>query len=443
MKKLLIVDDVATNLRLVTELLKGEYEVIAAKSGEQALHIVTTRKPDIILLDIGMPKMDGYAVMEKLRTDPTTVNIPVIFLTGDTSKEAEARALQCGAMDFIRKPFEPMILKSRIEKALTIASMRNDLEATSKKDALTGLWNRSYLEEVLENLKEDDKGFLFMLDLDNFKGLNDTFGHIAGDDALTKFSTTLLSLTDDDDIVCRLGGDEFIIYRRNTDDREAIRVLARNIIAEVEYNINESLTDEMEKQVSVSVGISQYPEDGHTFLELYNAADKALYYVKQNGKRGYHFYQDDCRTLAEITKESSLIDMQQLRKLISENGSGGGAYQVEYEGFKRIYRFVNRFAERTGQNVQIVLFTLTLKEGESDDTLISKSIDILEHHISGLLRRADVATQYSSNQYVVILMDTTEQNGMIAVRRVMDDFQKSGLGDNINIDYAIQDIVKR
>lgn len=444
MKRLLIADDVATNLRLVSEVLKGQYEVATAKSGEQALHIIDTFEPDIILLDIGMPKMDGYSVMERLKANPATANIPVIFLTGDTSKEAEAKALSSGAMDYIRKPFEPMILKSRIEKALNIADIRNDLEESSRRDPLTGLWNRAYIEEYFGSASEDEKGYLMMLDLDNFKGINDTYGHVIGDRSLELFAEVLSSISDSTDIACRIGGDEFMLYRKGEHDRENIRDLAKKIIVAAELKINSMLdeTGKSEEGVSVSIGIAQYPEDGAEFTEIYSAADKALYFVKQNGKRGYHFFQDDCRTLAEINREIAQIDMQQLKLLIEEQSEEAGAYQVEYEGFKKIYHFVNRCAIRNGQNVQIVLFTLSLKEGHEDDAVISESIGMLEADISGLLRRADVATQYSKNQYVVILMDTNKENGMIAVNRVLDDFANKEISKYVDISYDIQDIVR-
>lgn len=440
MKRLLMVDDVATNLRLVSEVLKGQYEVHAAKSGEQALKMILGVKPDLVLLDISMPRMDGYAVIEKLRGNPATADIPIIILTGDTTQGAEAKALKMGAMDFIRKPFEPMILKTRIEKALSIAEIRSGLELTSKKDPLTGLWNRVFVEEYFDKLPKDEQGSIMMLDLDNFKGLNDTYGHVVGDKSLISFGNTLMEMTDASDIVSRIGGDEFVVIRSGVHSREELRDFCHDLIARVEININEILGETMEKPVTVSIGIAQFPDDGSSFLELYNCADKALYYVKQNGKRGYHFYQDDCRTLAEISRENAMIDMKQLKYLISEENSAKGAYQVEYEGFTRIYRFVNRCVERTGQNVQVVLFTLSVKDEKEQAETLSEAMNLLEDGIYGLLRRADVATRYSANQYVVILMDANQDNGMIAVNRVMDNFRSSKFADSVELSYEIQDV---
>lgn len=441
MKRVLIADDVATNLRLVSEILKNDYEIITAKSGEQALHVVSVQKPDVIILDIGMPKMDGYAVMEKLRANPETESIPVIFLTAETSKEAEAKAFDIGAIDYIRKPFEPVILKSRLERVLKILDERENLENNSKKDSLTGLWNRAYLEEYFQTKKSDEQGYLLMLDLDNFKNLNDTFGHIAGDNALAAFADAMLRLTSKDDILCRIGGDEFVIVIKGNQDKEDIIKLAKELIAGVEISINANIDRECDNVVSVSIGIVRFPADGADFAELYNHADKALYFVKQNGRHGYYFYQDDYRTLSDYKNEYSQIDMEQLKNLISETNLQGGAYHVEYEGFKRIYRYINRFAERTHQNVQIVLFSLESRnQDEVEEELLDNAMFVLDEHIVSLLRRADAATRFSKTQFVVILMDTTMDNGMIAVNRVLDCFAKSEASDYFELKYEIQNI---
>ena len=442
MKKIMMVDDVSTNLRLVSEVLKGQYEVHSARSGEQALAMMANDIPDLVLLDIGMPRMDGYAVMERMASNSRMANIPVIILTGDTTREAEAKALKMGAIDFIRKPFEPVILKARIEKALSLSEIKTDLENSSKKDVLTGLWNRIYVEEYFDRKPDGITGSLMMLDLDNFKALNDTYGHVVGDKSLVAFGNTIIENTNNSDIVARIGGDEFLIIRPGVYSRDELRAFCRELIASVEIHISEVVGDILEQSVTVSIGISQFPEDGASFLELYNAADKALYFVKQNGKRGYHFYQDDCRTLAEMTRENNLIDMEQLKLLINESNFERGAYQVEYEGFTRIFRFVSRCVERTGQNVQVVLFTLKLNEGCNNHQYVTEAMELLENNIAGLLRRADVATRFSVTQFGVILMDANKDNGMIAVNRVLNSFDESGISKYVNLSYEIQDIFK-
>ena len=126
-KHILIVDDVTTNLKLAAEVLQGNYKLSMAKSGAQALQFLQKAKPDLILLDIRMPEMDGYQTLDLIKSNPDTANIPVVFLTVDDQRESEIKGLKMGAMDFITKPFEPGIMLSRIDKILQIEELRKNL----------------------------------------------------------------------------------------------------------------------------------------------------------------------------------------------------------------------------------------------------------------------------------------------------------------------------
>ena len=138
MKHILMVDDVATNLKLVAEVLGEHYRLSMARSGEQALGLLKKAKPDLILLDINMPDISGYQMMERIKAKDETKDIPVIFLTADTDRESEIKGLNMGATDFIRKPFDPKEIRSRICRALQRRENGNDLEPAAGKNALTG-----------------------------------------------------------------------------------------------------------------------------------------------------------------------------------------------------------------------------------------------------------------------------------------------------------------
>ena len=133
MKHILIVDDVTTNLKCAVEVLKDSYEVTTAKSGSQALDLLKERVPDLILLDVDMPGMSGYEVMERLNQEDTFKDIPVVFLTAGADKESEIKGLKMGAMDIIRKPFEPEIMRGRIDKILKMTGRRKELSDIAKK----------------------------------------------------------------------------------------------------------------------------------------------------------------------------------------------------------------------------------------------------------------------------------------------------------------------
>lgn len=444
MKHILMVDDVATNLKCAVEVLKGDYEISTAKSGRQAFLLLKEFTPDLILLDINMPEMNGYEVMEKLKEDPGTKDIPIIFLTAETDRGSEVKGLKMGAMDFIRKPFEPEIMRSRIDKILQMTDQKKELMSIAQKDGLTDLLNRRYLENMLNKTDSaQEKGFFMLLDLDNFKRVNDTFGHVVGDDVLIRFSKVLQEEVEAKDSVCRVGGDEFIVFFSGESDKDKIKSTARRMIAGIEFELNDLLADSCDFKLSVSMGIAEKPEAGSTFSELYSAADKALYYVKQNGKRGYHFYNSEDKG-KDHEEENNLINLLQLQRLIQEKGQGSGAYRVEYDGFKRIYHFVSRCMERKSQDVQLVLFTVVDNENAEIETERAlAAMEVLEEAVSKSLRRGDVATKCGNTQYVAILMNASSENGDLVVRRIKKKFSELREDEGLSLEYEMLSVGKK
>ena len=329
MKHILIVDDVTTNLKCAAEVLKDTYDVTTAKSGKAALQILREIQPDLIMLDVNMPEMNGFEVMERIKEDPVTRDIPVIFLTAEADKENEVTGLKMGAMDFIKKPFEPDIMRSRIEKILQMTEQTKELQNIAGRDSLTNLLNRRCFEKILDQPEEGkENGFFLLLDLDNFKQVNDTFGHVIGDQVLIKFARVMEEEASPEDAICRIGGDEFAIFIPGTYEKSKIKSIARRMIAGIEFEVNDLLLDTCDFKLSVSIGIAEKPEDGSHFAELYAAADKALYYVKQNGKRGCYFYHTEEGKEKELDEDNNLIDLLQLQRLIQEKSEQSGAYRV-------------------------------------------------------------------------------------------------------------------
>ena len=443
MKHILIVDDVTTNLKCAAEVLKDTYDVTTAKSGKAALQILRQIQPDLIMLDVNMPEMNGFEVMERIKEDPVTRDIPVIFLTAEADKENEVTGLKMGAMDFIKKPFEPDIMRSRIEKILQMTEQTKELQNIAGRDSLTNLLNRRCFEKILDQPEEGkENGFFLLLDLDNFKQVNDTFGHVIGDQVLIKFARVMEEEASPEDAICRIGGDEFAIFIPGTYEKSKIKSIARRMIAGIEFEVNDLLLDTCDFKLSVSIGIAEKPEDGSHFAELYAAADKALYYVKQNGKRGCYFYHTEEGKEKELDEDNNLIDLLQLQRLIQEKSEQSGAYRVEYDGFKRIYHFVSRCMERKSQDVQLVLFTIQEQEhieGENE----KPPIEILEEAVSKSLRRGDVATRCGNTQYVAILMNASEENGTLVVKRIQKKFSELSGDGRLTLGYEMVSVGKK
>lgn len=439
MKHILIVDDNKMNLLVAKEAIADIYEVSTVMSGMEALDFLKSCKPDLILLDIKMPYMDGFEVMARIQEDEKIRDIPIIFLTGNHDAELESKCLECGALDYIIKPFVPNVMRSRIAKVLELERLRINLmerlnekieevsviQNRSQQDPLTGLWNRVYLERMVRMcLESRKKGSLFMLDLDNFKLINDTYGHQEGDHVLKVFAETIQKFSKEEDIVCRIGGDEFMVYTLE-DSRIYLENKAEKIIAHMSWFFDEQ---KYETNSSVSIGIARYPEDGQDFRELYNAADKALYYVKQNGKDSYHFYSD--QYAEEKERSSNKVDLKYLRDVMYRMDLDNGAYILDYDIFHYVYNFLRRIVERSGKEVQTILFTLrgvdeAVTSAEEEETVI----ELLERAVVTSVRRVDVATRYSSRQFIVVLMDANEQNGKNVADRILNNLSKMYRGD--------------
>lgn len=448
MKNILIIDDNKLNLATARKVLSDEYKVIPVKKGTQALTYLKSGDCDIILLDINMPEMDGFEVLKRIREMEHCKDIPVIFLTADNDSETETRCFKEGAVDFIAKPFVPEVMRSRIGRALELEELRcsltkrleqktreiSDMKSKSYQDALTGLWNRAYTEEAVNKMiSRGVQGTLMMIDLDNFKAINDTYGHIAGDRTLKMFADTLRSFAGEEDVLCRLGGDEFVVFIKDITSKSEIGSRAGDIISNLCYKLEQCKFD---TNSSVSIGIAQTPEDGTEFSKLYNSADKALYYVKQNGKNSYHFFSDKLQS--EKKRGQKNVDLNYLQAFMNRADHGKGVYSLDFESFHHVYNFIRRFVERSNTDVQTLLFTVTEDGVHNLDIAETElALELLEKAIYLSLRRSDVSTRYSSKQIIVILMDANEENGDMVAERILKCFQELYTGGKIQIDYGI------
>lgn len=439
MKKILIVDDDNFNCVLTKHVLEGDYQVIVTNSGKGALTLLENEIPDLILMDLEMPMMNGKEVVRLIKECEKWSDIPVIFLTADSDPMTEAECLKCGAEDFITKPFVPVVMKSRISKILEAHETRKDLELQLEKktiksvtDALTGLHNRYYLEQELQALLDNGNGgTLFMIDLDNFKTLNDTYGHSAGDVILQNFAKILKKYAREGDLVCRLGGDEFVAFYINLTDKDVVAKKAESIIrgfaervALIGYG----------GVVSVSIG-AKITKGEETFQELYDIADKSLYFAKNNGKNCYNIYNECVGECNHQPKEIyTNVNLQQIHNIMVGKEKNTGAFHIDYNEFKKMYDFARRCVIRKKQKVQILLFTLEMSGSQQNQISMDVAMDILISSVISSLRNVDTGTQYNSSQYVLILMDTDIENGKGVANRVISKF-------NENPQIAMSDVV--
>ena len=454
MKTILVVDDNKLSLATAKKVLSDEYKVIPVMKGQQALTYLENGKCDIILLDINMPEMDGFEVLERMREMEQCSGIPVIFLTADKDADTEIRCFKEGASDFIAKPFIPDVMLSRIGRILELEDLRrsladrleqktrevSDIKSKSQQDALTGLWDRVYTEETInEMIGRGTEGALLMIDVDNFKSVNDNYGHIEGDKTLKMLADTLRDRSSEGDVISRIGGDEFMVFVKGVTAKRELRSRAADIISDFGSKIEKC---GYEFGPSLSIGIARTPENGDEFTKLYNSADKALYYVKQNGKNFYHFFGD--RLQDNDDRSIKLVDLKYLQDIMKRADNGAGSYLLNYESLHYVYNFIRRFIERSNRDVQMLLFTVDGNEnvhaGPAD---IESALDLLKEVTYSSLRHADISIIYSSKQLIVILMDVNSENGDMVAGRIIENFNKVYKDGKVHISYDIDRVESR
>jgi diguanylate cyclase (GGDEF)-like protein len=290
-QKILIVDDVPENIRVLMEALKDDYAIVPAVSGATALKISgETPHPDLILLDIRMPEMDGFEVIKRLKENDNTRYIPVIFVTAISEVTNEAMGFQLGAVDYITKPFHPHIVKARVKTHLELKRRGDVLEMLSSIDSLTGVPNRRRFDEFLQSewrrvVRNKTSISLIMIDIDFFKQYNDKYGHAAGDECLKRVAQSLSdSIHRSHDLLARVGGEEFSVVLPETDFTGAA-ALAEKMRKDVE-EINILHEDSaVARHLTISLGVATaVPSTDSASGSLMEDADKALYEAKKSGR---------------------------------------------------------------------------------------------------------------------------------------------------------------
>ncbi len=673
-KHIYIVDDSKTILKHAEGVLIGSYKISLFQSGQTALEQMHRDIPDLILLDINMPDMDGYTVFRRMKDSTLLCKIPVIFLTADTKQESEIMGLEMGAMDYITKPFSPLVMQSRISRILELEDLRKHLEqlvreqteetqkifiqaittityavdakdrytkghsvrvaqyclAIAKKlswskqdclnlyytallhdigkigipdsilnkpvkltdeeyrlvrnhpimganilrpitmvpqicdgakyhherydgkgypyglkgndipyiariigiadayDAITsnriyekaqvtdyavselekgrgtqfdpyltdvmlevikdgfsftdtpefefeqeqseGTETDSFIIEVCKKTETDvhkaddldfltgfpirksfelsvntyldnplNRGTMFLMDVDNFLHVNKNYGHIAGDHIICRLADIIRSNIETSAYMCRISGDEFAVFYQEERTEEWIRDVAQTILTDFQEAVSEIDTDHI---LSVSIGISYTKNPLERCRDLLQQCDKALYYVKNNGKNSYQILQRDSDAFTESQNQGFQIDIAHLKSRLMEETPAFGAYSVDYGNFEKIYRLIARSLSRNKKDAQIILFSITENiHGTMDISDLNEAMNALERCIIGSLRKGDVTSRYSSSQQVVIMIDSNQENGHMIAERIISNYSR--MYDNYNIDlvYNIEQIL--
>lgn len=280
---ILIVDDEPVNIQILAACLKDNYHIKVAKSGVQCIEMIRSGlNPDLILLDIDMPGLDGYQVCYTLKSAMSTRTIPIIFVTAMDEIHHEEKGLEAGAVDYITKPISPAIVAARVKAHITLKLQRDKLENMAMHDQLTGLYNRHFLLEnvshkVSKSLRHKFKLSVLMMDIDHFKAINDKHGHAVGDQVLKAVAERLSNEKRNEDICARFGGEEFVLLLDHCDITQA-KIKAEKLRQSIESLMPEGL------RVTMSIGVAQLNAEEKDFTDPLKRADDALYRAKEKGR---------------------------------------------------------------------------------------------------------------------------------------------------------------
>ena len=442
---IVVVDDDPLALTHTKRILREQdMRVSCLRSGRDLLKFMSKNVPDLILLDIQMPEMDGFTTQQELRRmeeeagrEPT----PIIFLSGLETNEAESRSFEQGAADFIRKPVHKDILTKRILNTVKHTKEIVSLKEEAAVDKLTGLLNKAAGTVRVTKLCAERAGMLMILDLDNFKLVNDIYGHSMGDKVLRTFADVVRRNIRSQDVMVRIGGDEFMGFFANMDSETALESLHRRLNSELIKETVKLAGESFNIPLSISIGAVLVPEYGRDYDMLFPLADSALYRVKQSGKNGVRIYgQDGENNLSgenDIQKEFARIT-----QIVEGGHRRDGAISMDLKQFSLIYHFLRQFYKRYGGTVVKLLFILSEEDTAKElPYSLKDAAEKFELCLQDTLRKSDMILRHKPNQFYVLLQNLSEEDFPSVFQRIMNTWEAEENHTGIHIEYLMEYVI--
>ena len=308
------------------------------------------------------------------------------------------------------------------------------LERAAQTDAMTGLLNKASAEEAISHAVKKGVGALMVVDLDNFKPVNDLYGHEMGDRVLIRFAELIQSAIRDGDIAGRIGGDEFAVFCEGLTDEKTIAKKCDFLNREIVASAEEYMGSDMGIPLGCSMGVTLVPKDGREYDMLFAKADLALHHAKRGSKHGVRIHQDQETERPEESKG----DLSNLRMIFGERNPRKTALVAERELFQDIYQSMVRLASANGWNLHLVEFTLHREEPNSEEG-ISGCTDRFVELSAGLLRNSDIILKYNNSQVVFLLMEPENGDHMVPINRVLGAWERDGV-PGITISYQQEQV---
>ncbi|MCR4697065.1 MAG: response regulator [Lachnospiraceae bacterium] len=434
-KWVIVVDDDTANLNVAGHILsKNNMRVTALKSGQSLVdYVIGNGFPDLILLDVKMPGMDGFETLRILREKEAELRVsstPVIFVTADEDFETEKRGFEVGVADFVRKPFDPDVLVRRIDNVISQTSTVRSLKSEVLKDSLTGLLSKGATDVAMVEKCSSQTGMLIMADLDSFKPVNDLYGHEKGDKVLIAFAKMIRVLFPTESTFGRVGGDEFVIFAKGLKDANELKEIGDKLNTLITKEAEKILDENMSIPIGVTLGAVAVPEHGNDFKSLLNLADRALNNAKKNGKHCVEIYGSS--SLSE--EDSKGLDIYAISEILGERSIPNVALQLDKDAFSYVYRYVMRDIVRNQRSACKILFTLEFEMGRNGEEENELAVNF-GNHVSESLRKSDILMRCSFNQFFVFLTDVKPSSTDKVIDHIVNTWKEKNERDiNISVE---------
>ena len=438
----IIVDNDEKNLAAAEKILsEAGKQVTVLTTGNQLLeYIRSSHMPDLILINVDLPGIDGFDTLRILKKELVPgQEIPVIFMTDENDHHLESKGLESGAMDFITKPFLPEVLLSRVQKVLDIEKRLLKYERDAEMDPLTGFLNKTTAAAQIACLCTEKSGLLCTIDLDDFKAINDLYGHDIGDRALIMFSEILNENISNEAVIGRIGGDEFIAFIPDMHTSEELTELTEKINSEYIANADSLLGSSTKIPIGISIGAVAVPEYGTDYNKLFQLADQALYFVKQNGKHGCRLYkpQDLYRR-----GQHQYLDLETVTAILEERNASPNAMWMGNEVFGSIYRYMVRYMDRYHAMAYRVLFTVktpeTITDIENSELMIQ-----FRKMMQTSLQASDVMMECGENQLFLLMPEIQEYDIDQVINRLLRNWNNSEYAKSSKVSYEAGPVQSR
>ena len=423
---IVLVDDDEMSLKMAGHILsKHDKRVTALKSGRALIDYVKDKTPDLIILDINMPEMDGFETFVGLRTMEEELRkekIPVVFLTAEDDTGKENKSFEMGISDYIRKPYKPEDLIKRVDDIIKKHKVALYMQNETTRDQLTGLLNKAASQGRFNYICRRQEGYFLMMDIDNLKMADDIYGLAEGDKILKLFADVLRKELGNNSIIGRLGGDEFGAFSSELRSENDIRRVAENINAGLIQAVTELTGDAPVVPIGVSIGVMYVSGIGSDYNEVKRLSEKALQTVKKNGGHSYFIYDV---TTDDGSDDTQIIRLKNLSMMLSERNTKDSAFLLDKDTFGYVYRFAMRNIMRYHGTACKLLFTYT-PVNEADKEAGDELCERFFKHTRDIAGKNDIVMRYGTNQLFLFLTDIKEE----AIPQVISGIIRSWASEN-------------